>query len=803
MEILVIMKKLFNILALMGLFAACTPENNHGGTDDLGKEDEPVNPNKELQIPEGAVDLGLSVYWAGCNLGANNPEEYGEYYAWGEIEIKDEYQWKNYKWVDGEVYYLLGNVIAHFTKYNINSGSGTVDNKVILESNDDAAHSKMGKEWRLPTTEEWQELVDKCTWSWSIRNGVAGYLITSNAKDNTNSIFIPAAGGKAGTVVEKEKENVVCWSSSLFLDNPIGGWVIVGSKDGVEQMASVRYIGIPVRPVYGECVLAPNDALVVNPLSFNLSREAQTIEVSLFKNVEYIVSIDSGSDWITPVGTKAYVSEKAAFNIAENTSLESRSGKITFKQAKGDLFKTITIWQDKTDSLYAPVNKFEVSNYSQTLNIEVKTNVDFEVETNADWIHFVRTKSLWSGIIELNIDTNNTFEYRTGTIVIKQRDGDLSETITIVQQQTDMLTVSPNSFELTRHAQSVDIEVKTNVDFDVVIPEEAQSWISLVSVTETKGIVNNQITLSIAQNTGSDRSATIMIQNKHDDFSSCQINIYQEGMVYVSNIVLEPAYLYLLEKEQRAFQVTIYPSNASVNEVTWSSSDESVVTIDNNGTATAVSEGVATITVTATDGSGITAECETVVYTPVVDLGLSVKWASCNLGASSPVDYGDYYAWGETSTKYYYDWWHYSLCDGFYNSLTKYNTDSSFGVVDNKTRLEAADDVAHVILGEGWRMPTHEEMTELRENCTWTWTTKSGINGYLVTGNNGASIFLPASGGKSDNNVYMVGSVGEYWSSSLVLDYPSYAYYIRFTPNNVYDFSWERFQGLSVRPVTE
>ena len=131
-----------------------------------------------------------------------------------------------------------------------------------------------------------------------------------------------------------------------------------------------------------------------------------------------------------------------------------------------------------------------------------------------------------------------------------------------------------------------------------------------------------------------------------------------------------------------------------------------------------------------------------------VELGLpsGIKWATCNIGATKPEEYGGYYAWGETEEKSYYDWDTYKWCNGTYNSLTKYCTDSGSGRVDNKTVLDPEDDVAHIKWGGSWRMPTRDEIKELNDNCTWQWTTLNGVNGYRVTGPNGNSIFLPAAG---------------------------------------------------------
>ena len=190
-----------------------------------------------------------------------------------------------------------------------------------------------------------------------------------------------------------------------------------------------------------------------------------------------------------------------------------------------------------------------------------------------------------------------------------------------------------------------------------------------------------------------------------------------------------------------------------------------------------------------------------------VDLGLSVKWATCNVGASKPEDYGDYFAWGETTTKSTYDWSTYKYCNGSYNTLTKYNNSSSYGSVDNKTTLELADDAARANWGGSWRMPTDAELTELREQCTWTWTTQNGVNGYKVTskksGYTNKSIFLPAAGCRYDSSLFSAGSYGCYWSSSLYTGYPNSAWGVFFYSSSVYRYDSSRNYGFSVRPVCQ
>ena len=190
-----------------------------------------------------------------------------------------------------------------------------------------------------------------------------------------------------------------------------------------------------------------------------------------------------------------------------------------------------------------------------------------------------------------------------------------------------------------------------------------------------------------------------------------------------------------------------------------------------------------------------------------VDLGLpnGTLWATCNVGASSPEDYGDYFAWGETTAKSKYDWstYKYMGYDNWGNSyITKYNTNSIFGIVDNKDVLEMADDAAHVNWGGSWRMPTHDERQELISNCNLTWTTLNGVSGYRFANKNDNNkfIFLPAAGCYYEGSLDYAGSGGYYWSSSLDTGTPIYAYNLYFS-NGLYMFGGYRCYGQSVRPV--
>ncbi len=183
-----------------------------------------------------------------------------------------------------------------------------------------------------------------------------------------------------------------------------------------------------------------------------------------------------------------------------------------------------------------------------------------------------------------------------------------------------------------------------------------------------------------------------------------------------------------------------------------------------------------------------------------VDLGLSVKWATCNVGATSPEEYGDYFAWGETSTKETYG---DDNCPTYGLSISQLQ---SQGYIDSEGNLTSQYDAATANWGGNWRMPTKAELQELIDECTWTWTTQNGVNGYNVKGPNGNSIFLPAAGSRSWSSLYDAGGGGgSYWSSTLYDSYygDDFAYRLYFNFVSQSMSSDYRYCGRSVRPVVE
>ena len=193
-----------------------------------------------------------------------------------------------------------------------------------------------------------------------------------------------------------------------------------------------------------------------------------------------------------------------------------------------------------------------------------------------------------------------------------------------------------------------------------------------------------------------------------------------------------------------------------------------------------------------------------------VDLGLpsGLKWAKCNIGAETETDYGDYFMWGSTTpnTDEEYSWASYKYCNGSYDTLTKYCRKKNYGAVDNKLALEAKDDAATQFMGDGWRMPTMDEIYEMSVNTDSKWVTNyngSGVNGYQFTASNGNSIFIPAAGTCRDGSVYHVGNYGNVWSSSLLTSNPNGAWYLVFNSGDCYIYCSRRCIGRSVRGVMD
>ena len=251
--------------------------------------------------------------------------------------------------------------------------------------------------------------------------------------------------------------------------------------------------------------------LIVSPNIWELTNAKQIIEIEVQKNVQYSIAIDDeSSQWIKQGGTKALTTDNITFTIEENTSYDNREGKIVFKQLDGGLTETVIVKQAWGEGLIAEKNIYDVPYEGGTVDVNMRSNVDYEVASGADWIHYIGTKALSSSTVSLTVDLNNSYTPREGSVTIKKKEGYLSTAITI----------------------------------------------------------------------------------------------RQAPMIAVESVTISKKELFLKVGETSVLSATINPNNATVQTVTWVSSDESVVTIDDTGNVTALKKGKATISAKAEEKEG-------------------------------------------------------------------------------------------------------------------------------------------------------------------------------------------------------
>ena len=389
----------------------------------------------------------------------------------------------------------------------------------------------------------------------------------------------------------------------------------------------------------------------------------------------------------------------------------------------------------------------------------------------------------------------------TATIKAEAKDGSGKFATCAVTVRRPVTSITLNKTELVLYRAGEDVTATLTA---TVTPSNAENtavtWSSsntaIVAVSNT-GVVTGKLP----------GTATITVAAQDGNGAKATCTVYVRSAV--NTITVSRKKLDMIIGEEATLSVpTILPQNAYDKSYTWSTSDNTVASVDSNGKVTAKATGKATIKVTANDRGVLYAACEvTVAPKPTaVDMGTvvngkNVKWASFNIGATNQYEYGYYFAWGETDTKetYYWAYYKYGTSD---TALTKYNTSSSYGTVDNKTVLDPEDDAARVKLGGGWRMPTEAEWNALKTNCTWEWKVLNGVFGVLVTASNGNRLYLPAAGIMTGNALDLAGSYGYYWSTSIGTT-PAYGLSFMFLVGSWHTEKYYRPYGCSVRAVTE
>ena len=757
-----------------------------------------------------AVDLGLpsGLKWAACNLGASRPEEYGDYYAWGETEPKEKYSWETYKF--GTDFVL--------SKYVTDPAYGAVDHKTLLDPEDDAAVVNLGGSWRMPTEAEYDELISKAIWTWTSRNGVSGYLVTGL---NGNSIFLPAAGHWEHTTSYYSGSEGFYWTSSCNTQDYPGGSRYMGfDSDEVGIGGFDRFCGFSIRPVLS------------NPASVSWVKLDQTA-LSLYEGASAILTAmvlpeTAANKQVTWSSSNSEVASVDANGTVQ--ALKAGEATITATTADGGRTAgcTVTVtYHPQTPELV----DLGLSVKWATFNLGATKPEEYgdyfawgETAPKADYS--------WSTYKWCNGSYNSLIKYCNNS---SYGDNGFTDNKTVLDPEDDAAAA----------ALGGSWRMATDAEWDELKTDCTWEWTTLNDVygrkvtSNKEGYTDKWIFLPAAgyrygtslYNAGSNGlywSSSLYTDYPggayHVGFGSDGVNWGSndrgdgfsvrpvQKAIRVTGVSLNKTSMQILTGDSDALTATVAPSDAENQSVVWTSSDENIATVYEDGVVGGVGVGTAEITATTVDG-GFTAKCTvTVTAYPVpemVDLGLSVKWASFNLGATKPEEYGDYFAWGETEPKEDYSWstYKFELGTDYNGPFSKYVTQSSYGTVDNKTVLDPEDDAATVALGGSWRMATYAEWHELRTDCTWEWTTLNDVYGRKVTSNKEGYtdkwIFLPAAGYRNGASLYSAGSLGLYWSSSLYTGYPRGPYGVNFDSGSVgWGFN-DRYYGQSVRPVSE
>ena len=387
-----------------------------------------------------------------------------------------------------------------------------------------------------------------------------------------------------------------------------------------------------------------------------------------------------------------------------------------------------------------------------------------------------------------------------------------SQYLLTVDYATSVFTYYTNSGSLATgimlNQNSLSMNSGTTAQLSATLsPEGAFESVTWTSSNESVATVDaNGLVTAVAGGTCTITATTSGSQKT----ATCSVTVKQ----MVTSIVLSQTTALLELDGYVRLTATVLPENAANKNVVWSSSDESIAPV-RSGRVDAYDYGTAIITCEAADGSGVKATCTVCVVDPAsyVDLGLpsGTLWATCNVGANSPEDYGDYFAWGETegydSGKTAFSLSTYKWCKGLNNTMTKYCSDSSYGYegfTDDLTELELADDAAYVNWGPAWRMPSIEQFEEL-SNSSYTTserTMQNGVYGRKITSlSNGNSIFLPAAGYRNSSSLNGAGSDGHYWSRTLGSDDADRARGLYFYSSLFGTYGSSRYYGRSVRPV--
>ena len=704
-----------------------------------------------VDIPAAPINLGLpsGTLWASYNVGAFAEEDYGHYFAWGERKEKDVYNESTYEFCKNGSYTDLGDDIGG-TEF-------------------DVAHVRWGGNWMMPNKDMIKELYENCTTMWTTQNGVDGTLFTG---PNGATLFLPAAGYR------KDDQQVYSgvwgdyWSSSASESYTYSAYELY-FKNGLINCDYVyngnithRINGHTVRPVIPGLQLSSN-----GPLSI-VAGKSETVTVK-YGSGSYGYEIDK--DDIVSVSINGATITISALQVGNAivTVTDSNGGKANISVAVKAVPKAI----------------------------------DLGLPSGTKWASF-------------NIGASKPEEYGDYYAWGETETKDVFNESTYEHCKNGMYTkigddIRGTEFDVAHEEWGDGWTMPSTAQFNELMSNCTSEWGKLNGVYVrkfTSKINGESIYLPASGYHGNDLN---QIGSYGYYWSG---NLYPDNTNQASSLCIKngsPS----MPNNNRYFGFTIRPvisglELSTTGSLTIFEGNSKTITIksgsgsydysvDNDGivsvsvsgstiTINALKIGDVNFTVTDTEGGQQANIIVNVRAVPkVIDLGLpsGTKWANVNVGANSPEEYGDYYAWGETEVK------------SKYNASTyHYYKNSSYVDVDYDIRGSEYD-VAHVKWGGSWMMPSSTQMNELIDNCTSEWTTVNGVYGQKFTSKiNGNSIFLPAVG-YCESGVSSIGNYGYYWSCSSKAPDSSGAYSLGIKNNSTTMDHYYRYYGFAVRPV--
>ncbi|MBO7415758.1 MAG: hypothetical protein J6U22_04190 [Bacteroidaceae bacterium] len=640
--------------------------------------------------------------------------------------------------------------------------------------------------------------------------------------------------------VEADEESVAVSSEAPWTAETNAAWIDVKPASGqagdftvtVEVTANNSKSG---RHGYVYLVLSDENKIEIpvsqDSIRFSIDRTLIELPVS---GGEETLSLKSNVPWSFAEGVPSWVrigpesgngDSEVGITVSANPYMDERSALVQVSPVSLDAPETIEIRQSghvfNTDS-----TALYFSDKAGSSSFSVASDGDWTVMSSVPWITLNPESGTGNSKVQVSVTENISDTVRTGSVTALTEGRQLTIP---VYQSGKFLNVSSKALEFTSKGGSSQVSLKSNNNWSAVASD---SWITL---SEPEGSGDCDLIVTTADNpSAAAREGSIVITP--EGFNPVRVTVSQAARY----LTVSTARIEFFHKGGTSDPVTIGTDGAAVitTGADWltinrESGTRFTLTATENE---AGAERSAIVTVSLTDLTAGTLSREitvvqaydeaTVAY-EFVDLGLSVNWATFNVGASKPEESGDYFAWGETEPYYEegyvqsaspvwksgksagYAWASYRYCKGTDNTLTKYNSDSRYGYngyTDNKTVLDNDDDVVQLMWGGDWRMPSKAEQDELRKMCTWTWTTQNGVIGYLVTSNvsgyTDRSIFIPAAGYFDDTSLTGVNAIGCYWSNTMYQDITNYACVLSFDSYYCYqDYVHYRCVGLPVRAV--